>query len=253
MANIVILNGPFGSGKTDLKNELIQKITKLQPELPIFTLEDGPILVDQIRDIAHGTNWSRDSASHQHSWTQTEHNHLNLLPESHFPFTVLDKSVSENMFSRYLDQMRSYQNNPGLLIAELGTGKANKVFGNPDFSTRKFLQKAAKKNYWGRLKQHFSSIIAVGAEWESRLKYNPSRPAVADGISSSWELMESAMRITYESDFDSWKSQFPPDIIIYYRNLYNGFDENQLNELTKMILNRNRSLLEGRNSGYKEI
>ena len=61
------------------------------------------------------------------------------------------------------------------------------------------------------------------------------------------------MRITYESDFDSWKSQFPPDIIIYYRNLYNGFDENQLNELTKMILNRNRSLLEGRNSGYKEI
>jgi len=252
MSDIVIVNGPFGSGKTVCANILRDTIISHTPKLKINRVTDGDHLVHQIKDVAHGIEGAGFSNFHYHPWMSEpteKHNHSDLSINPHFPFTVIAQPVLDAMMVSFLDELWKKNQEPGLTLAELGTGIAGDLkIGRVDLSTGRFLEIAAQQTYWSELKNRIV-VVAVDAAWDIRLERNPNRPEMADGINQSWLLQKEAMKITQYPDSSSWNKELNPSSIVkidnnpYYEDRGDGLLE-QLAAVERLLRPR-WSLVEG--------
>lgn len=253
MAGIIIVNGPFGSGKTTVAGALTE-LLQSSLGISIGKVADGPHLVHEIIDVAHGIDGSRISDSHYHPWvgnTNGGHNHVGLDGAFHFPFTVRSTDVTDAMIRAFLLELMSASQNldPDLIIAELGTGIAEKKITQVELSTTRFLQIAGEQPFWGELKAEVTGIVAVNAGWKTRLERNVYRPHQADGVNKSWGMKNEAMSITRKSDFAPWKREFSPGRIVHINNNFpmDRMDETCLRRLEPVlsIIESNLTLPEG--------
>lgn len=239
MAGIVIINGPFGSGKTTVAGALNDSLKLSYPGLSITKVADGPHLVDQIRERAHGAAGDGISASHYHPWVKRPeegHHHLGRESSSHFPFTVIRTGVTDAMIRGFLLELshESKRLDLNIIIAELGTGIPDRKISQVQLTTTRFLQIAREERLWDMLKQRIMGVATIDTAWETRLSRDSQRPQLADGLNRSWGMVLAGMNITREPDFGPWKKELADGKIICINN--NGpMDIRQLDPVLALV------------------
>lgn len=204
MAQIILVNGPFSSGKTEVANHLVGQ---LEQQGPVQRVVDGPHLVDLVTTETHGVFGRNFSATHFHGWNAAKplepHNHLGKEKESHFPFTVIDQEIGSRMFLRFARELVERSKEPDWVVAELGTGLwAGCEISQADFSAETCVRVLEEEGLWPVLQRRIGLVVAVKADWETRLKRNQMREQVADGVARSWGMQKEGLFLTY--GFDSW-------------------------------------------------
>lgn len=204
MGQIIIVIGPFSSGKTEMANELV---SQLGGEDKVLRVADGPHLVNIIRDDVHGSEGTTSSSSHFHSWNDQSpwepHDHTGN--SSHFPFTVLEPWVGPEMFRRVIREMAEKTQGELPVVVELGVGGNDCRFSQADFSTAAFLRELEQTGLGQTLLENIACVIGVESEWEKRVERNRGRLEVADGVTASWGMQKEGLRITYDTDFQAWQ------------------------------------------------
>jgi len=207
MSPILIFNGSFSSGKTTGAEEFYKMMLNHTTIPKENRVTDGFHLVHQIKDVAHGPDGAGLSNSHYHPWMNEPTEKHNHLVNPHFPFTVCSQPPLDNMIRGFLQELWQKRNNPGLIIAELGTGVAGDLQvvdkSGVDLSTRRFVEIVNEQNYWKELKKQIM-VVTVDADFEIRKKRNLERSVEANGINRSWLLADEAIKITQYPDPESW-------------------------------------------------
>jgi len=198
--NIVIVNGTFSSGKTELSKVLVASLGEqgLNPN-QILRLADGPHLVDIITTLSHGPEGAMPSSNHFHNWQDDPlklHSHSG--GEKHFPFTVLYPRVGKEMFRQTaFELLQKSREHNGLIIAELGTGiREGCQYSGADFSTSTFLETLEGNSIFDEFKERTKLVVPIESSWERRLKRNGIRPQFADGVEESWGMEQEGLKIT---------------------------------------------------------
>jgi hypothetical protein len=204
MGQIIIVTGPFSSGKTEMANEVVRQ---LGGEDRVLRVADGLHLVNIVRDDVHGLGGRTASCSHFHSWNDQSpwepHHHTD--GSGHFPFTVLEPWVGPEMFRRVIKEMVEKAEGELPVVVELGVGGNGCRFSKADFSTAAFLRELEQTDFGQALVENIACVIGIESEWGKRIERNQGRVEVADGVTASWGMQEEGLRITYDTDFQAWQ------------------------------------------------
>lgn len=209
MGKVILVNGPFSAGKTVLANQLVESFSRKNEVLRVV---DGPHLVNLITVEAHGAVGREPSVSHFHPWNRTNplipHSHREGEESSHFPFTVIDREIGAEMFKRFTRELLEVSERGGLVVAELGTGRrVGCEISQADFSAETYIRVLGEEGVWPVFKENTTLVVAVEADWGTRLERNRSRKQLTDGITSSWGMQEEGLRLTFEPDFPVWSRE----------------------------------------------